>query len=254
LLILLGLGAILSLVRYAPAGDVAEAAQALTAMECPGEAAALTEPLHTEPYQDAYDGHLWVWGVPAKEQVEVEHAGIWTIGAGDPEPAAARFQVGGVRLDYFPPPGEPFDAARLPLPPLRAKLSLGNAVEPVAIQLDDTLVHPGGRLPLAIYWRAQEPMDLSYTVFVQAIGEGGAKAGQIDRLPCSGGCPTTTWRAGDLVGERYDLDILPDAPPGSYRLIGGMYHLATGERLPLVDDQDNAVGDHFPLGSIEVRP
>jgi hypothetical protein len=254
LLVLLGLGAILSLVRYAPTGDVAEAAHALTAMERPGEAAALTEPLLTEPFQDAYDGHLWVWGVPAKGDVEAEHDGIWTIGAGDPEPAAARFQAGGVRIDYFPPPGQPFDAARPPVPPLKAKLSLGNAVEPVAIQLYDTVVHPGGRLSLAIYWRAQAPMDSSYTVFVQAMGEGNTKAGQVDRLPCFGGCPTTTWRAGDLVGERYDLDILPDALPGTYRLIAGMYHLATGERLPLTDDQGNDVGDHFPLGSIEVRP
>jgi hypothetical protein len=223
-------------------------------MERPGEAAALTEPLLTEPFQDAYDGHLWVWGVPAKEEVEVEHDGIWAVGAGDQEPAAARFQAGGVRLDYFPLPSQPFDAARLPVPLLEAKLKLGTVVEPVAIQLRNTVVSPGGRLSLTIFWRTLAPMDLSYTVFVQAIGDGGVKAGQVDRLPCFGSCPTTTWQAGDLVGERYDLDIHPDAPSGTYRLIAGLYDLATGERLPLTDDQGNAIGDHFPLGSIEVRP
>jgi len=91
-------------------------------------------------------------------------------------------------------------------------------------------------------------------VFVQALDKRGAKAGQIDRLPCNGGCPTTAWRSGDLVGERYDLPIRIDAPPGSYQLIAGMYDLATGQRVPVLGAQGQADYDHVLLGTVEVQP
>jgi hypothetical protein len=107
---------------------------------------------------------------------------------------------------------------------------------------------------LALYWRALARMDTSYTVFVQVIDEGGTKAGQVDRPPCDGGCPTPTWRPGDLVGERYDLALDAGAPRGRYQLIAGMYDLATGERLPLVDALGNASSDYVLLGSVEVGP
>ncbi len=96
-------------------------------------------------------------------------------------------------------------------------------------------------------------MDISYTVFVQVIDEAGTKAGQVDRIPCNGGCPTTTWRAGDLVGERYDLDIGLDTPPGRYRMISGMYDLVTGENLPWLDAQGGSMGNHLVLGTIDVQ-
>jgi 4-amino-4-deoxy-L-arabinose transferase-like glycosyltransferase len=251
---LIGLGAIGSLLLYAPAGDVAEAARVLAVMERPGEAAVLTDPFLTEAFQDAYDGQLPVWGVPAKGDVGGEHEAVWVIGPGDPDPAAARFQIGTVRLDLYPPPGASFDAARLPAFAAEGVANLGNAVGLVAVDLDVTSVRPGEMLPVTLYWRALAEMDVSYTVFVQAVDEEGGKAGQVDRLPCHGGCPTTTWRPGDLIGERYDLAILPDAPPGRYWLIAGMYDLATGEHLPWLDAQGNVAGSYLLLGTIEVQP
>ena len=108
----------------------------------------------------------------------------------DPDPAAARFQVGSVRLDLYPPPGVPFDSARLPVSPEEGAANLGNAVGLVAVDLDVTAVRPGETSPVTLYWRALSAIDVSYTVFVQAIDEEGGKAGQADRLPCNGGCPT----------------------------------------------------------------
>jgi hypothetical protein len=186
--------------------------------------------------------------------VGVEHDALWVIGPGDPDPAAARFQVGAVRLDHYPPPGVSFDAARLPMLVEEGAANLGNAVGLVAVDLDVTAVRPGETLPVTLYWRALAAMDVSYTVFVQAIEEEGGKAGQVDRPPCNGGCPTTTWRPGDLVGERYDLAILPDAPSGRYWLIAGMYELATGEHVPWLDAQGNAAGTYLVLGTLDVQP
>jgi hypothetical protein len=96
-------------------------------------------------------------------------------------------------------------------------------------------------------------MDTSYTAFVQVIDDEGIKAGQVDRIPCDGGCPTTVWRTGDMVGERYDLSIGIDAPPGQYQIISGMYDLASGENLPWLNAQGDSVGDHLVLGVIDVQ-
>ncbi len=253
LLLLLAAGTGFLLFRYAPTSDVAEAARTLARMERPGEAAALTDHLLTGAFQDAYDGRLPVWGVPSREQVGGEHDAVWAIGSREPEVVAARFQVGTARLDLDLPPGQIFETERLPVPPLEQRVRLGRVVELVAVRLDDTAVRPGGLLPLALYWRTLAPMDTAYTVFVQVIDEEGVKAGQVDRPPCDGGCPTMTWRPGDLVGERYDLSIRPDAPPGHYQVIAGLYHLATGERLPHLDGQGNVIGDSVSIGSVDVQ-
>jgi hypothetical protein len=253
LFVLLVFGVIVSLLRYAPGGDVPQAAYALASMEEPGEAVALTEPLWTEAFQDAYDGRLWVWGVPSNEEVASEHNAVWAAGRGDPDPATARFQVGEARLDYFPASKQPFDPSRLPVALLEKRPRLDDAVELLAVHTSDAQMAPGEMLSVALYWHALAPMDTSYTVFVQVINTEGGKAGQTDRLPCDGGCATTTWRAGDLIGERYDLPIDVDAAPGRYRIICGMYDLATGNNLPWLDAQGDPSGSFLVVGSIDVQ-
>jgi 4-amino-4-deoxy-L-arabinose transferase-like glycosyltransferase len=295
LVALLGLASLGCLLLYAPGGDTAQASHALAAMERQGEAAALTAPLLTEPFQDAYDGNLPVWGVPSREEVADPGEGLWTIGTEAAGPTSLRLQVGAVHLAFQPTGGTRFEPQRLPVPMLSAAMQLGQVVELVGFQLVEKpntgrtpfqeaprtglveklegsadikaqnvnprflegsrgTVRPGQALEVALYWRALAPMDTSYTVFLQAVDENGTKAGQVDRLPCDGGCLTTTWRPGDIVGEHYDLLIARDAAPGSYQLIAGMYDLATGEQLPLLDAQGRPAGTHLSLGTIQIQP
>jgi len=253
LFVLLLLGALLSLIRYTPDGDLFQAADALADMEQGGEVVALTEPMWTEAFQDTYDGRLWVWGVSSRDSVDAEHGAIWAVGAGDPGPAAARFQVGDVRLDYFTPTGSSFPASHLPIVPLEERPRLGDALQLIAVENGETEVLAGETLSLALYWRALAPMEISYTGFVQVIDESGSKVGQTDSLPCHGGCQTTTWRAGDLVGERYDLDIASDAAPGRYQIVAGMYDLTTMENLPWFDADGGLIGNYLVLGVLEVQ-
>jgi hypothetical protein len=253
LLVLLVGGALLSMACYAPDGDVAQAAHALGSMEAPGEAVALTEPGLTEEFQDSYDGHLWMWGVPSRNAVDGEQSAVWSAGRGDSHAAAARFQIGVMRLDYFPDSSLPFDPARLPVAALEDRSELGDKIELLAVDGSDGQMSAGDTLSLTLYWRALAPMDTSYTVFVHVIDEEGAKAGQVDRIPCDGGCPTATWRTGDLMGERYDLVIDADAQPGRYRIVSGMYDLATMENLPWLNAQGGSMGNTLVLGTVEVQ-
>jgi hypothetical protein len=254
LLLLLAGGALFALFLYAPAGDAAGAARTLAAMERPGEAAALTKPQLTEAFQDAYDGHLSVWGVPSREGVGDAGAGIWLIGDGETAPAEARLQVGSIRLDLFLPPNQRADDDRLPVSMWREEVRLGDVAQLAAVEFEGTELRRGEVLPLALYWRALAATDTSYTVFVQAFDDEGLKAAQDDRVPCHSGCPTTTWRPGDVIGEWYDLPIHSDAVPGRYQLVVGMYDLASGEQLPALDAEGNVVGTYVLIGSVEVQP
>jgi hypothetical protein len=242
---------------YAPAGDIAAAAQSLASMEDDSTTALLTEPLLTRPFQDAYDGHLWVWGIPWDDFVEadpfLESGPVWAIGDGAPEPTGVRLQFGDVRLDRLNLQDVPFRTHRLPVSPLEGKYRLGDSIELEAVALTGTTLGRGDILSVELYWRALAPVEASYTVFVQVIDTSGVKAGQIDRLPCRGGCPTDSWRPGDLVGERYDVSIQLDAPAGSYRIIAGMYDLEAGEQLLWRDSQGVDLGPHLELGTLQVE-
>jgi len=263
LITLMGMAAAFSLVRYAPDGDAARAAGLLAAMEQPGEVAALADSLLTEPFQDAYDGHLPVWGVPTPAQVGGNPQAVWVVGLADsppkapgPRPQELRplFEVGSLLLAQSLLPGSTFDLARLPIPPQQPPLQLGDAIELVVAWHEGETARQGETLPLALVWRALAAPEASYTVFVQAIDDAGVKAGQLDRLPCGGGCLTTSWQPGDVIGEWVEMPILASAPPGRYELIAGMYDLATGERLPVRNLPATGTLDYVSLGFVEVIP
>ncbi|PMP84011.1 MAG: phospholipid carrier-dependent glycosyltransferase, partial [Roseiflexus castenholzii] len=76
-------------------------------------------------------------------------------------------------------------------------------------------------------WRATRPPPLDYTVYVHLVDEAGAKVAQRDVPPLEGRRPTSRWMPGDLVRDDQDLFIPETVPPGTYRLLTGMYDAAT---------------------------
>ena len=246
------------LLALGPEGDVAAAARELAALERPGEVAVVANSGLTEAFQDAYDGGLAMWGVPDRGQVPLRFQsdeGTWVLSAELPDAAPLRFQAGEVGLVLYPAAGAEVGPRPLPAPPAMVKAghSLGGLIELAGAQMGATSVAPDGSLAVSLWWRALASIDVSYTVFMQVIDEAGTKAGQVDRLPCDGGCPTTAWQPGDLVGARYEVAIDPAAPPGRYRVIAGLYDLATGQRLPVVDAAGAPAADHLLLGSVDIR-
>lgn len=92
-------------------------------------------------------------------------------------------------------------------------------------------VAAGATLPLALYWRATEPLDRDYTVFVHLLDEKGSKLAQRDVQPLEGSLPTSRWPAGQLLRDDQDLAVPATVPPGRYRLAVGMYRADSGEPL-----------------------
>ena len=101
-------------------------------------------------------------------------------------------------------------------------------------------------LTLTMTWQTVQPPDRDYTVFVHTLASGGRKAAQRDTYPCDGECPTSSWQAGEIIVDRHQFDLPPDAPEGPYRLAVGFYLLDTGERVAVTGRDDGTVFLHVP--------
>ncbi len=96
---------------------------------------------------------------------------------------------------------------------------------------------PGGHITLLARWQALRPLSQDYTVFFHALGSDGQRWGQQDTMPQDGKLPTSQWRPGQVVQDRYQVILAPDAPiGGDYRYLLGLYRWQTGERLTIGTD------------------
>ncbi len=111
-----------------------------------------------------------------------------------------------------------------------------------------TTVVAGEELWLTLHWGACGRVESDYHAFVHLTGEDGQILAQGDAPPLEGAIPTTFWPPGEVHLDSYLVGIPADAPPGPYTLQIGLYMLATGERLPLVEG-----GDALILTMLEVQ-
>jgi hypothetical protein len=111
---------------------------------------------------------------------------------------------------------------------------------------------PGDQIPLKLYWQADGPTDLSYTVFVHLVGPDGMLHGQVDRPPAGGAAPTHSWAEEQVVIDEMLLPVLPDAPAGAYHIAVGLYDPGSGERLPIYDAAGTELSNRQIVLPVEV--
>jgi hypothetical protein len=92
-------------------------------------------------------------------------------------------------------------------------------------------VTAGDWLRFSLVWRAEQSLDQNLTVFTQLLGPDGRVWGQRDNQPGGGWYGVSLWQPGLPVVDAYAFQIPPDAPPGAYRLIAGLYHSDSLQRL-----------------------
>jgi hypothetical protein len=120
-----------------------------------------------------------------------------------------------------------------------------NKIAMLSVDVPQQILLPGGELPLTLTWLALEPMEDNYTVFVQVVDENDRIVGQVDAWPVQGTYPTSQWTAGETVADPYRVQLAADLSPGQYRVYIGWYLLETLRRLPVVDDNGQAIDDKF---------
>lgn len=203
----------------------------------------------------------------------------WRDGAGRlVQGGAARFQPGAIVAPGYeatpidlgppPPPGDyqltltsddPRVAPALPTAPIAVTvtpaLPAGAADPPRLERLSwpARSYRPGETIPVSLTWQATGPLP-GRTVFFQLIGPDNRVWGQRDGDPLDGQRPAAGWLAGERVEDRRGLPIKPDAPPGAYRLLVGLYEPATGQRLPILGPEGGAPAPEIWSTAITIAP
>jgi 4-amino-4-deoxy-L-arabinose transferase-like glycosyltransferase len=130
--------------------------------------------------------------------------------------------------------------------------NLGNEVTLSGYDLEVSGTRPGSTVHLVLYWRAERQIDEDYTVFVHLVDADGRISGQQDNEPEGGFYRTSFWDVGEVVRDEHELTIDADAMPGEHWIEIGMYVLATGRRLTVVNEAGETAGDAALLGTVAV--
>jgi hypothetical protein len=135
-----------------------------------------------------------------------------------------------------------------------ARANFDGKIQLLGYDLPAERLSPGDSLPLTLVWQSStSDMRESYTVFVHLVGPDGTIHGQSDKVPGERGKqPTTGWVTNEVVVDPIPVPLAPDAPPGTYRLLVGLYLAPGGSRLPLRDASGAIIGDALELTQIEV--
>jgi len=130
---------------------------------------------------------------------------------------------------------------------------LGEAIRFLGYDLEGAVAGqrliPGQDLQVTLTWQAEAMPERNYSVFVQLLDEDNQVRAQHDGQPGDGTLITMTWASGEYVRDVHPLTLPSDLPPGDYRLIIGMYLPDSGERLPVLDQANQPIGDHLTLST-----
>ena len=134
-----------------------------------------------------------------------------------------------------------------PLPTSAIDATLGGVVRIRGADLPDVTLSRGARAQMTLYFEVVGPVDSDWQVFVHIDPQEGGARGRInaDHFPASGRYPSSLWRPGELIRDRFEQTVPRGAAAGIYDVWVGLYSGDT--RLPLtagerrLHDGDNRV-------------
>ncbi len=133
------------------------------------------------------------------------------------------------------------------------KWTLGPAIELIGARVPKQ-VTPGDVLSFDLLWRALEPVERDYTVFVHLRDGEGRTVAQADAVSAwFGPMPTGRWKVGPQP-DAHRLELPVNLPTGEYVVVVGLYDPATGERLPVRDATGVIMGNEVHLATVRARP
>jgi len=133
-------------------------------------------------------------------------------------------------------------------PTQRVDAALDNGIVLEGYRLGSRSLRAGETLALTLLWGAESGPTLEHwKVFTHLLDSGSRVVAQRDAEPADNLRPTTSWKSGERIEDKYGITVPPNLPPGSYTLEIGMY---AGEKRATFTDQ----GDHLVLGTVEVQP
>jgi len=120
--------------------------------------------------------------------------------------------------------------------------ALGDFATLRGYSLNTRYAAPAGHIDLTVIWEVTGTTSIDYQVF-NHLYDGQVMYGQLDQQPVCGTYPTSQWKPGQVIIDRYRVPIAKDAPLKETPLLIGMYDPATMERAP-VASRDGPVPDN----------
>lgn len=136
--------------------------------------------------------------------------------------------------------------------PYQVSFNLGDEIELIGYDLDTSQAQPGGTVYLTLYWQARREVHRDYTVFTHLIDSEDEIWAQMDNPPRGGNYPTSFWDPGEVISDRYEIPLPSDTPLGEYLIEVGLYLPSTGERLPVLDEAEQVLGNRVLLDTVAV--
>ncbi len=133
--------------------------------------------------------------------------------------------------------------------PNQINVDFASGIRLLGYEIDRETAVAGEPVYLTMYWQADTPITERYKVFTHLVGDvyninsDNFLWGQQDNEPLNGRRPTTTWRTGEVILDRYAIPLAADAPAGTYQIEIGLYDPTTGVRLPLQSGSDFVILD-----------
>ncbi len=128
----------------------------------------------------------------------------------------------------------------------------GKSIRLRGYALDNVAFSSGDIVPVTLFWEARSPIAERYKVTVQLLDGEGHLVAQTDTEPRDGLSPTTSWQPDQALADRYGVLLPADASPGRCSFIVALYHIVSGERLPVVLNGE-PVGNHLILGNVTIE-
>jgi 4-amino-4-deoxy-L-arabinose transferase-like glycosyltransferase len=202
-------------------------------------------------------------GLPLLEEMLASHERIHAVlrGEGEEDPGGSVEQwlnehaystseewFGDIRLVLYASPTDSQPASSQQ----DVNANLQHGVTLAAYSLGSETIEAGQILRLTLQWEAREALSEDYAVFVHLVDDEGRVIAQHDSQPVGASRPTTSWVRDEVVSDNHGLLVPEGTPLGEYRLVTGMYLPATGQRLNVLDELGQALGDAVQLSVVNV--
>ena len=254
--------------------DYRQIAADIRAAERPGDGILLDAPNQWEVFTYYYRDGVPVYPIPRQrppraeevyaelEGIAASHRRLFVLYWGDAEADPERLVEGWLAAHAYPTGGRWYGNVRVttyglaPLPEeptVRLDARFGEAIRLLGYGVGEGPFAPGEVIPVTLFWEAEGPVPERYKVFLHLLDGAGSLVAQRDAEPMGDLLPTSAWSPGQRIIDRHGVLLPEGLPAGEYTLSVGLYHIDTGQRLPIVVEEE-PVGDALVLGNIPVRP
>ncbi|MGQ9584772.1 MAG: DUF2142 domain-containing protein [Anaerolineae bacterium] len=90
-------------------------------------------------------------------------------------------------------------------------LDHGGLVRLLGCEIQPRAVYPGERVEVTLYWQGLKPIDYDFNLFIRLLGYREQVVGQVDSYPGAGTFPTSLWQTGQVIRDRYWVQVSPFA-------------------------------------------